>query len=69
MQLTPNTPLPRTPEEDIGPEQSWFSSDEWLEGEREASRQIADEQTSFYEDVDALERAFAERKQRSTPNV
>ncbi len=68
MQLTPKTPLPRAPEEDIDPAQAWFSSEEWLEGEREASQQIADGQTSFYEDEDALERAFAERRQGSAPN-
>jgi hypothetical protein len=69
MRLAPNSPIPRAPEKEIDPEQSWFSSDEWLNGEREASQQIADGQTYFYEDEDALERAFAERKQRSNPNI
>jgi len=64
MHITPEAHIPRAPEEDIDPEQAWFSSEEWLEGEREASRQIAEGQTSFYEDEDALERAFAEHMRR-----
>lgn len=35
--------------------------DDWLTGEREASRQIEAGETDFYEDEEALERAFQER--------
>lgn len=41
-------------------DQAWFFTPEWLEGEREASEQIATGQTDTYEDVDALFAGLAE---------
>lgn len=41
-------------------DQAWFFTPEWLEGEREASEQIAAGQTDFYGDVDALFAGMAE---------
>jgi antitoxin PrlF len=38
----------------IPTDQAWFFTPAWSEGEREASEQIADGQTTFYENVDAL---------------
>lgn len=41
-------------------DQAWFFTPEWLEGEREASEQIAAGQTDVYEDVDALFEGLSE---------
>lgn len=41
-------------------DQAWFFTHEWLEGERQASEQIAAGETDFYEDVDALFAGLAE---------
>ena len=41
-------------------DQAWFFTPEWLEGERQASEQIAAGETDFYEDVDALFAGLAE---------
>jgi antitoxin PrlF len=65
LEVTPDGSIILRPRGEIDPEQAWFWTPEWQEGERQADQEIASGQGEIYYSEEEFERALEQHKKQN----